>query len=164
MFRSASLFIGTYFTVTVFTIFATSNVDSIVGIPHKIYSMQKNLIHIKKANLFVKCAHMHPGYAANLVDRNRYYYCHWTVLINQLITDKWKKINQSHERHVVPNHRWLDCLFTTFIGLTKIRARHFWCFVGETHRWPVVGGTHRWLMDSPHKEAVMQKACPCHGV
>ena len=47
MFRSASLFIGTSFTVTVFTIFATSNVDSIVGIPHKIYSMQ-SLIHIKK--------------------------------------------------------------------------------------------------------------------
>ena len=34
MFRSASLFIGTSFTVAVFTIFATSNVDSIVGIPH----------------------------------------------------------------------------------------------------------------------------------
>ena len=30
MFRGASLFIGTYFTVAVFTIFATSNVDSIV--------------------------------------------------------------------------------------------------------------------------------------
>ena len=78
MFRSASLFIGTSFTVAVFTIFATSNVDSIVGIPHKIYSMQKNLIHIK-ANLFVKCAHLHPGYAANLVARSRYYHCHWTV-------------------------------------------------------------------------------------
>ena len=35
MFRSASFFIGTSFTVAVFTIFATSNVDSIVGIPHK---------------------------------------------------------------------------------------------------------------------------------
>ena len=46
MFRSASLFIGTYFTAAVFTIFATSNVDSIVGIPHKIYSMQRILIHI----------------------------------------------------------------------------------------------------------------------
>ena len=32
MFKSASLFIGTSFTVAVFTIFATSNVDSIVGI------------------------------------------------------------------------------------------------------------------------------------
>ena len=49
MFRSASLFIGTSFTVAFFTIFATSNVDSIVGIPHKIYSMQRILIHIKKS-------------------------------------------------------------------------------------------------------------------
>ena len=47
MFRSASLFIATYFTVAVFTIFATSNVDSIVGILHKIYIMQRILIHIK---------------------------------------------------------------------------------------------------------------------
>ena len=31
MFRSASFFIGTSFTVAVFTIYATSNVDSIVG-------------------------------------------------------------------------------------------------------------------------------------
>ena len=54
MFRSASLFIGTSFTVAVFTIFATSNVDSIVGIPHKIYSMQRILIHIK-SRFFVKC-------------------------------------------------------------------------------------------------------------
>ena len=33
MFRSASLFIGTSFTVAVFTIFTTSNADLIVGIP-----------------------------------------------------------------------------------------------------------------------------------
>ena len=33
MFRWASLFIATPFTVAVFTIFATSNVDLIVGIP-----------------------------------------------------------------------------------------------------------------------------------
>ena len=83
MFRSASLFIGTSFTVAVFTIFATSNVYSIVGIPHKIYSMQRILIH-KKADLFVKCAHLHPGYAANLVARSRYYHCHWTLLSNGL--------------------------------------------------------------------------------
>ena len=79
MFRSASLFIGTSFTVVVFTIFATSNVDSIVRIPHKIYSMPRILIHIK-ADLFVICAHLHPGCAANLVVRSRYYHCHWTVL------------------------------------------------------------------------------------
>ena len=46
---------------------------------HKIYSMQRILIHIK-ADLFVKCAHLHPGYAANLVARSRYYHCHWTEL------------------------------------------------------------------------------------
>ena len=51
MFRSTSLFIGTSFTVAVFTIFATSNVDSIVGVPHKIYSMQRILIHIKNRPL-----------------------------------------------------------------------------------------------------------------
>ena len=47
MFRSASLFIGTSSTVAVFTIFATSNVNSTVGIPHKIYSMQRILIHTR---------------------------------------------------------------------------------------------------------------------
>ena len=55
MFRSASLFIGTSFTVAVFAIFATSNVYSIVGIPHKIYSMQKILIHIKSRSLCWMC-------------------------------------------------------------------------------------------------------------
>ena len=51
MFGSTSLFIGTSFTVAGFTIFATSNVDSIVGIPHKIYSMQRISIHIKSQSL-----------------------------------------------------------------------------------------------------------------
>ena len=55
MFRSASLFIGTSFTVAVFTIFATPNVDSIVGILHKIYSMQRILIHIKSQSLCQMC-------------------------------------------------------------------------------------------------------------
>ena len=55
MFRSASLFIGTSFTVAIFTIFATSNVDSIVAIPHKIYSMQRILIHIKSRSLCWMC-------------------------------------------------------------------------------------------------------------
>ena len=140
MFRSTSLFIGTSFTVTVFTIFAASNVDSIVGIPHKIYSLHRILIHIKSwslffllqvecrlehyascyflrslglglptqyacrpirlrrrngeeaspfrsllpldteinftnftNDLFVKCAHLHPGYVGNLVTVFRYY-------------------------------------------------------------------------------------------
>ena len=55
MFRSASLFIGTSFTVAVFTIFATSNVDSIVGIPHKIYPMQRILNHTKSQSLCLMC-------------------------------------------------------------------------------------------------------------
>ena len=55
MLRSASLFIGTSFTVAVFTKFATSNVDSILGIPHKIYSMQRILIHIKSRSLCWMC-------------------------------------------------------------------------------------------------------------
>ena len=54
MFKSASLFIGTSFAIAVFTIFATSNV-SIVGIPHKIYSMTKILIHIKSWFLCEMC-------------------------------------------------------------------------------------------------------------
>ena len=78
MFRSSSLFIGTSITVAVFAIFATSNEDSNVGIPHKIYSMQR--IKTQKADLFVKCAHLHPGYAANLVATSRYYH-YWTVLV-----------------------------------------------------------------------------------
>ena len=79
MFRSASLFIGTSFTVAVFIIFATLNVDSIVGIPQKTYSMKRILINIK-TDPFVKCAHLHPRYAANLVARSQYYHCHWTIL------------------------------------------------------------------------------------
>ena len=51
MFRSASLFIGTSFTIAVFVIFATSSVDSVVGIPYKMYSMQRILIHIKSRSL-----------------------------------------------------------------------------------------------------------------
>ena len=41
--------------------------------------MQRILIHLK-VDLFVKSTHLHPGYAANLVARSRYYHCHWTVL------------------------------------------------------------------------------------
>ena len=55
MFRIVSLFIGTSFTVAVFTIFATSNVDSILGIPHKIYLMQRILIHMKSRSLCWIC-------------------------------------------------------------------------------------------------------------
>ena len=55
MFRSASLFIGTSFTVAVFAIFATSNVDSNVGVLRKRYSMQRILIHIKSRSLCQMC-------------------------------------------------------------------------------------------------------------
>ena len=51
MFRSASLFVGTSFPVAVFIIYATSNVDSIVGFPHKIYSMQNFNQHKKPISL-----------------------------------------------------------------------------------------------------------------
>ena len=87
MFRSASLFTGTSVTVAVFTKFATSNADSIVGIHQKIYSIQNMLIHIILIHIIhinphVKCAHLHLGYAANLVARSRYYHCHWTLLMS----------------------------------------------------------------------------------
>ena len=75
MFRSASLFIGTSFTVAVFTIFATPKCRLDCR-----YSPQ-NKFNAKNLNLFVKCAHLHPGYAANLVARSRYYHCHWTLSI-----------------------------------------------------------------------------------
>ena len=48
MFISASLFVGTSFTVAVFTIFATSNVDLIVGISHKNIFDEKNFNPHKK--------------------------------------------------------------------------------------------------------------------
>ena len=46
--------------------------------PQNIFNV-KNFSPHKKADLYVKCAHLHPGYAANLVARSRYYHCHWTV-------------------------------------------------------------------------------------
>ena len=51
--------------------------------------MQRILIHIK-SQFFVKCAHLHQGYATKLVVRSRYYHCHWTVLtISQLWFSLW---------------------------------------------------------------------------
>ena len=32
------------------------------------------------------------------------------------------------------------------------------------HNWPFVKGIHRWLLDSPHKEPLIEKAFPCHDV
>ena len=75
----AQLFIGTSLTVYLFNIIATSNIDLIVSILHKIYSMQRILIHIKN-NFFVICAPLHPEYAANLVASRGYYHCHWVLL------------------------------------------------------------------------------------
>ena len=46
MFGSASLSIGTSFTVAVFTIFATSNADSIVGIQCKEFHPHKKPIFL----------------------------------------------------------------------------------------------------------------------
>ena len=52
MFRSASLFIGTSFTVAVFTIFATSNVDSIVSIsPQNTFNAKNFNPHKKPISL-----------------------------------------------------------------------------------------------------------------
>ena len=55
MFRSASLFIGTSFTVAVFTIFATSNVDSIVGIPTALWKHSNDpLLYSLTLTLMIK--------------------------------------------------------------------------------------------------------------
>ena len=44
-------------------------------------NMVLKMAHFHKSSRpqWVKCAHLHPGYAANLVARSRYYHCHWTV-------------------------------------------------------------------------------------
>ena len=56
--------------------------------PQNIFNA-KNLIHIK-SEFFVKCAHLHPGYAANLVTRSRYYHYHCVV---DCVID-WSKIDR----------------------------------------------------------------------
>ena len=144
MFRSASFFIGTSFTVAVFTIFATSNVDSIVGVPRKIYSMQRILIN-KKADLFVKYAHLHPWYAANLVARGRYYHCHWTLLrpnIKQfnVITCQY---NLTYwilviEPHVMPYSLWLSVAIWHLRSWSRLDKVMAWCrksLVCTYHKW-----------------------------
>ena len=50
--------------------------------------MQRILIRIK-ADLFVKCVHLHPGYAANLVATSRYYHCRIHIC-----TEMWLLQNQ----------------------------------------------------------------------
>ena len=63
------------------SIFVTSNIDLVVSIRHKIYLMQRILIH-KRANSFV--GHLHPQYAANLVACSVYYHIvtrsYWILL------------------------------------------------------------------------------------
>ena len=57
------------------------------SLPNRFTRDKKIVIHGNSCiilYLFVKCAHLHPGYAANLVARSRYYYCHWTVLSHVL--------------------------------------------------------------------------------
>ena len=80
MFRRASLFIGTSCTVAVFTIFATSNVDSI---QYCMYSTQ-NIFNAKNFNPHKKLISLLNvpicTQGIQLVARSRYYHCHWTLL------------------------------------------------------------------------------------
>ena len=39
--------------------------------------------------LKVNLSHLHPGYAAILVARSRYYHCHWTVLLGGGCSKPW---------------------------------------------------------------------------
>ena len=87
MFRSASLFIGTSFTVAVFTTFATSNVDSIVGIPPgyspqiifnaKNFNPHKKLISLLNVPICTQGMQRTWRPEAGTII---YYHCHWTLL------------------------------------------------------------------------------------
>ena len=79
-----------------------------------------------------------------------YYECNISLLIGgrhantQTVT--------SRERHGVPNHRKLDCLFNSLFRLiTKTSKFH----ITDPLWWPFVRGIHRSPVDSPHKEPVM---------
>ena len=66
------------------SICATSNIDLVVNILHKIYLMQRILIYIK-ANPVVEFGHLQPENAANLVTSSKYYHCHWIPLSNRFV-------------------------------------------------------------------------------
>ena len=63
----------------------------------------------------------------------------------------------SHERHVVSNHRSLDCLFNSLCAPTSKRHQ-------SPHYWPFVRGIHRWPVNSPHKGPVTRKKLPFDDV
>ena len=56
----------------------------------------------------------------------------------------------SHGRHVVSNHRSLDCLFNRLFGPTSKKHQ-------SPRYWPFVRGIHRWPVNSPHKGPVTLK-------
>ena len=72
----------------------------------------------------------------------------------------WKNIvitMTSHERHVVSNHRSIDCLFNRLCGPTskKHQNPHYRLFVNGIHWWPV---------NSPHIGPVTRKELPFDDV
>ena len=69
-------------------IFATSNLDLVVSILHKIYSLQRTLIHIVDKKPTPLYGHLHPEYVAILVVSSEHYHCHEILLIVLLITFK----------------------------------------------------------------------------
>ena len=67
--------------------------------------------------------------------------------------------------------------FTTLLGMwllthAGINVEPYWLFVQlllqidikAGYHWPFMRGHHQWLVDSPHKEPVMQKMFPWHDV
>ena len=86
-------------------------------------------------------------------------------------TEKWELFFQGY---IQKRHIWHQCFCTSFVYLwTEIlspyaktmhkHAQEFGIMTSE-YLCPFVSWMHWWLVDSPHKEPVMQKVFPCHEV
>ena len=82
----------------------------------------------------VKCAHLHPGYAANLVARSRYYHCHWTLLrhlMGPTWQHRWKPIACSNKRRTfIGSNHHSTCHWTSRCGFPD----HSLCSSPLVHR------------------------------
>ena len=162
MFRSASLFIGTSFTVAVFTIFVTSNVDSIVGIPQKIYSMQNFLIHIKSQSLCEMCPSAprvcsEPGGQKPVLS---------------LSFDRIAFITKCEVELLIHSQHYNDVIMGAMASkITSFTIVYSTIYSGADQRkhqssasLSFVRGIHRWPVNSPHKWPVTRKMFPFDDV
>ena len=79
MFRSSWLFIDTPLMVIYFRIIATSNIDLVVSIRHKTYSMQFFLIHIKSVLPLLHVATCTKSMQRTWWPCSEYCLCHWML-------------------------------------------------------------------------------------